>query len=88
MAPDANGIPAWVNFVVRVGVPAAIAVWFVWRLTTTMEDRLLKMEQIQQTVHIELQEHMRNSSIAIDLARQICVNAGKDDAEKRACLIY
>lgn len=92
--PQENGngglptMPAWVNVVFRVGVPSAIALWFVFRLTTAMEERLYRMEQVQQTVHIELNEHMKNSAIAIDLARQLCVNTAKTEEQTRACLRY
>jgi hypothetical protein len=84
----AVALPPWLTFVFRVGVPSAIAVWFVFRLTTTMEDRLYRMEAIQQTVRVELEEHMRASKIAIDLARQLCINTAKDDEQTRACLRY
>ena len=91
MNGNGNGkmnIPPWLNFIVRVGVPSAIALWFVFRLTTSVEDRLARMEQIQASVIGQLNQHMQNSEIAIAIARQMCINAAKDDTQQRACLLY
>jgi hypothetical protein len=92
---DGNGnggssvsLPPWLTFVFRVGVPSAIAVWFVFRLTTTMEQRLERMEQIQSSVIGQLTTHMQNSEVAIGIARQMCINAAKDETQQRACLLY
>lgn len=79
-------MPAWVNAVVRVGVPSAIALWFVFRLTTAIEDRLYRMEQIQAQVVGQLMIHMTNSETAINLARQLCINTAKTDEQTSACL--
>jgi hypothetical protein len=83
---EGSGVPPWMNFVFRVGVPAAIAVFLVYRLTGAIEDRLRQMEEIQSTVIGQLSIHMRNSDAAIGLARQLCVNTAKNDEQIRGCL--
>jgi hypothetical protein len=89
--PESNGVtlpnaPAWLNVVLRVGVPSAIALWFVFRLTTAMEDRLSRMEQIQAQVIGQLTQHMQNSEVAIAIARQMCLNTAKNDEQMSACI--
>ena len=80
------------NFVFRVGVPCAIALFLVYRLTVTLDERLDRMggyiqEQraLQQTIHAQMQVHMDNSSIAIHLARQLCVNTAKSPEQEQSC---
>jgi hypothetical protein len=88
---DSNGtgngsLPQWAAVVWRIGVPSAIALFLVYRLTATLDTRLELLQARQADMHEQLREHMANSAIAIHLARRLCINTAKTDEQVRECL--
>lgn len=88
-----SDLPTWLQAVLRLGVVSAIAMWFVYRVTTVFEERLNKVEDhMMQTrtmvsqVKDELSDHDRQTYEWLTLARQICVNTSQTEDQRSRCL--
>lgn len=83
---EGGSSPWWVNSVIKIGVPSAIALFLVWFLSTQVRDRL-------DAVDGKLNNHINMSTPLMDqnrqmliLLRQICVNSAPSNYERSQCL--
>ena len=67
--------PWWVDAVVKLGVPAAIALFLVWWLTSSVAASL-------STIKDRLDRHVSSSDF---YQHQICRNTARTEAERQAC---
>jgi hypothetical protein len=82
--------PWWVQATYRLGVPAALAIFLVWFLTSRLGADLASVHAMVQT-HVEaaqadraeLRFYLRQMVVAMQAT---CVNAAHDASERRRCL--
>ena len=83
-------VSAGVKFATLFGVPALLAVYFAWFLTSSqarsldniehmLADQRVQLAQIASIVH-------ENSAVTMAVLRQTCVNSAKSTVERNACL--
>lgn len=87
----------WIKLVLQVGVPATIAIFLVFKLSTNVD---LKLDQNLQTlqshatfgaaavssINERLADAERQQAVMIDLLRVQCVNSAKSSVERGECL--
>ena len=85
--------PWFVEFAYKFGIPATIAVYLVWQLSTTYSTKLEaladKHERHQQEAQkqTDILEQTQDSNYRIEgYLRILCVNAAQDLAERNTCL--
>jgi hypothetical protein len=88
----------WIKLVLQVGVPAAVALFLVFQLSTKVDHNL---DVITATLHEHTQETRTNAAllttladrsaqtqyIIVDLLRAQCVNAATTYEARQACLV-
>lgn len=74
---NAHG-PAWLQATLRLGVPAAIAVYLVWTLTQNLSADLQALQGTVSTHVIDTRDTLR-------VLRAICINTAKTEAERANC---
>jgi hypothetical protein len=87
------GMSPWMRFIAFIGVPAAIALFLVYRLDGRSAQELagisaeLRAHQAVSTVMAtEIADHKQETKTLIVLMRQICVNTSKNDQQRRECV--
>lgn len=75
MTANGNGGPWWVRAIGMVGVPSAMALWFVYWMTTGMSQAISTHEERSAERVRELTSVMR----------QICVNTAETPADRSGC---
>ena len=90
---DENGSPAWLQLVLKVGVPAAIALYLVYTVAGSNTTLLANIDKAQHehmvdsAVQTELLKDAKASSFRMEgYLRLVCVNTAKNDAERASCL--
>jgi hypothetical protein len=87
------GMSPWMRFIAFIGVPAAIALFLVYRLDGRSADEIagISSELRAHTAAAnysaaELTDHRSETKTLIALMRAICVNTSKTDQQRRECV--
>jgi hypothetical protein len=87
------GMSPWMRFIAFIGVPAAIALFLVYRLDGRSADEIagISSELRAHTAAAnysaaELTDHRSETKTLIALMRAICVNTSKNDQQRRECV--
>lgn len=87
------GMSPWMRFIAFIGVPAAIALYLVYRLDGRSAQELAGISAdlrahsaIQGVMAAEIADHKDDTRTLIVLMRQICVNTSKNDQQRRECV--
>ena len=87
------GMSPWMRFIAFIGVPAAIALFLVYRLDGRSAQELAQISAdlrshsaIQSVMATELADQKAETRTLIVLMRQICVNTSKTDQQRRECV--
>jgi hypothetical protein len=87
------GMSPWMRFIAFIGVPAAIALYLVYRLDGRSAQELagisadLRAHQaVSGVMATEIADHKAETRTLIVLMRQICVNTSKNDQQRRECV--
>jgi hypothetical protein len=87
------GMTPWMRFIAFIGVPAAIALFLVYRLDGRSALELAQISAelrahatVSSAAVATLDEHRDETRTLIALMRQICVNTSKSDQQRRECV--
>jgi hypothetical protein len=87
------GMTPWMRFIAFIGVPAAIALFLVYRLDGRSALELAQISAelrahatVSATAIVTFDEHRAETRTLITLMRQICVNTSKTDQQRRECV--
>ncbi len=85
--------PAWLQTILKVGVPSAIALFLVYTLATNNSTALANVERSQQqhavdvTRHTELLREVKDSSLRMEIyLRMMCIRLSKTADDRNTCL--
>ena len=85
--------PAWLTLALKAGIPALIAVYLVWNLSSGNQTLLAQIDRTQHQHTTDTQVQTEMLKILIDSAmrtegynRLICYNTSKTDVDRAACL--
>ena len=90
----ADDVPqkSWIDYILRVGVPSAIALYLVYYVTTTVSTNTAQLLAVQIQLQSSLESHMKvTESMLQELKRgnlinlQNCAQAAKTESAVRAC---
>lgn len=87
------GMSPWMRFIAFIGVPAAIALYLVYRLDGRSAQELagisaeLRAHQaVSSVMATEIADHKSETKTLIALMRAICVNTARSDQQRRECV--
>jgi hypothetical protein len=87
------GMTPWMRFIAFIGVPAAIALFLVYRLDGRSAQELAQISAdlrahstISAATASVMEDHRDETRLLIALMRQICVNTSKSDVQRRECV--
>lgn len=89
-------LPDWVNAILKLGIPGAIAIFLVYRLAQGFDVITLRLGNLEVQQTQVLSEHMRLADLSgrstmisekiLNVLRVQCVNTARTDEARRDCL--
>lgn len=73
-----NGLPWWVKAAYMLGVPAAIALFLLWFVTTSVAGEIKGLRD-------DTRQHMRDQARQLQYLRAICLNTAPTDLARAQC---
>mgnify|MGYP001559873781 FL=1 len=73
-----NGMPWWVRALYVLGVPAAIAIFLIYFVTSAVSSELAGLRA-------DVRMHMRDQSLLVYYLEALCRNTAETDTERTAC---
>lgn len=81
---------SWVSLVYKYGVPAALAVYLVWNMSTSQASAIAAMSKTIEThsaISVLTSDDLKASSIRQEVyLRLLCINTAKTSDAQRSCL--
>ncbi len=89
-------VPEWVNAILKLGIPGAIAIFLVYRMAQGFDVVAVRLGNLEGQQTQVLSEHLRLADLSgraamlqekiLNVLRVQCVNAARTDDARRNCL--
>ena len=76
----------WSEFIIKVGIPGAIALWLVYTMTTNVTGEMTAISKAMNAHTINTDNLMRNSDEMSKALLRICINTAKNKQQADQCL--
>lgn len=80
------GLPVWVQGIAWVGVPSAIACFFVWWMTSSVTVRLTAIETFLAKHQQDSATDIQQTWQLIAINERVCLNTSKTNEDRVACV--